>query len=83
MLNNSWSIAILIASGALIICALCSKKLKRMYQRDITKIKDDFENLNEQEKMEHNKNQQWSILFIEILFWVVLLAGALFTSTKV
>ena len=54
-----------------------------MYQRDITKIKDDFENLNEQEKMEHNKNQQWSILFIEILFWVVLLAGALFTSTKV
>ena len=71
------------ASGALIICALCSKKLKRMYQRDITKIKDDFENLNEQEKMEHNKNQQWSILFIEILFWVVLLAGALFTSTKV
>jgi len=82
MLDNPWSIILLIISGLLIVGAVCSKRLRRMHNKDVNILKGNLEKLSKKEQNIQKTTEDTVIFVLEILLWLLFILGVIFVGTK-
>jgi len=82
MLDNPWSIAIFIIAGLLIGCAIFSKRLREMHNKEVKDIKNRFENLSPEEKKDQKKTESLVILTVEISIVAIIIISSILIGSS-